>query len=78
MNLQRELFHFRRHVKSSGFLLHHRFQTPQKIGALALRPCALICLSVFGAHDETVALVFDIQPPLTKMDTVETEPNCPS
>ena len=30
------------------------------IKALSLRPLAIICFSVFGTCDETVALVFDI------------------
>ena len=43
------LFHLRRHVKNSGFVLHDGFQTPRNR-----------CFSVFGTRDEALALVFDI------------------
>ena len=32
----------------------------KQMKALGLRPCAFICFSVFGTHDEALALVFDI------------------
>ena len=51
------LFHLRRHVKNSGFVLHHGFQTPRN---RCLRPRAFICFSVFRTRDEALALVFDI------------------
>ena len=49
------LYHLRRHVKISGFMLHHRFQTTQN-----LRLRAFVCNSVFGTRDEALILVFDI------------------
>ena len=51
------LFHLRRHVKNSGFVLHHGFRTPRN---RCLRPRAFICFSVFRTRDEALALVFDI------------------
>ena len=49
------LHHLRRHVKISGFMLHHGFQTTQN-----LRLRAFVCNSAFGTRDEALTLVFDI------------------
>ena len=62
----------RKHV-TACFVLHYRYQTPQKsraslqvpntskkLKALRLLPRAFICFSVSGTRDEALALVFDI------------------
>ena len=44
------LFHLRRHVKNSGFVLHHWFQTPRNHKSTRST----------GTRDEALALFFDI------------------